>query len=219
MTDTMMTVQTMKEKALEVISGRKFRGDIFIIPNSVCKVGDYMGPIRMAYRRLIAMEAALPDFSEHSDLVVQVWTCLPLPGEASDHPDFKSDREEYDFDHRSYSSEELHGVNFRAPCDNFECHRGVLDLGDGWKAILRHNQGMLPVRCFEGLQEGDTVTIPYTCTLELWNRESEVDETYWDEDVIVPVEVTLRQTRYRYRDHGSFESLLGRLVAQAECRA
>ena len=212
-------VQAVYDEALKVLNERSFIGDIFIVPNSLTRVDGFYSGIKATYQRLIDMETSLPDFSETKDGMVQVWTVLPLPGNKDEYPEditIETD-EEYDYDHKSYTPEEKAKINFRTPVENFEDHRGSIMLDDGWKVIVRHSQGFLPVRCFTGLKEGDTVTIQYPISVSLWNRELHIHEDGLR--ATIPVTVRLAQTRYRYRNYGSFETLLAKLIEQAEARS
>jgi len=179
------------------LAKQAFWGEIFIVPNSLAKLDQFFGSIKSQYQRLCDAETAYQEFSELHDWLVQVWTIMPVAKNEN-------------------GSKMFPGLNFDEEVENFEDHEGFLELSGGWTAAISHRQSYIPVRCFDGLREGDSVALKYPLKIHLWNETTGEHKTFWSEDVSIPVVVRLTQTKYRYRQYGSFEECLGKLLARAE---
>lgn len=68
--------------------------------------------------------------------------------------------------------------------------------------------GLLPKKVFADHQEGDTISLKIPADV----IDYDLDEGFqYSEGPVIDAEFTLAQTKYRYRGHGSFESVLARV--------
>ena len=87
---------------------------------------------------------------------------------------------------------------------NWSCHKidGYPEL-KGWKPVC----GYLPKSLFEGHKEGDCITVDLP--IEKWEKtDDDITITY---ATTIKVCLCLAQSKYRYRDHGTFEKVLNRI--------
>lgn len=164
-------------------------GDIFIIPNRATRLGNCMlASVKEGCQEIAALnecDIVLADFAPYADksrpadLTVQVWI-----------------------------------VSKDLMTENMSCHGITIPDEDG---RLMHasatNVTVLPVKMFEGKKEGDhmkiRIPIKISCGRDSWYYRSAADDSDpTPETVILNMDLTLAQKKYRYARFGNFEEAL-----------
>ena len=101
-----------------------------------------------------------------------------------------------------FTSEELKS-------DNLEAH-GFEYESDGLVQDFTFRYGYLPYPVLKDLKEGDSIDLDLEATEDTWLKDD--SDICVKRVIIVPMHITFRQLEYRYRNFGTFEECLRRVV-------
>lgn len=89
--------------------------------------------------------------------------------------------------------------------DNLEAH-GFEYKGE----YFTFRYGYLPYPVLKDLKEGDSIDLNLEATEDTWRRDD--DDICVKRIIVVPMHITFKQLEYRYRNFGTFEECLERVV-------